>query len=668
MSDDLCETVRYLITHPEDETSRDDATRSLYHEKKKSLSKKQFSHLKQASKDKLDIESVISFVIGEVDSRYQAPEAYFDVIQHKTSGAPDEYKFSSVKMAHDLIANEHFIVIGDERGEKSYLYHAEDSVYRPDGENRIKAKIKVILGEMAGIPSKQQILEVIDKVRRLSIRWKIEIRDNVEEIPLLNGVLNWRINQLRLYDLDKDIFFCQIPQIFNPDAKSPAIEKFFDDIVENDTRQTLIDIIALALYRKPMKEHWGVIGPTDSAKTTYGLLLKVFFGAENIATISIQRLTSSPFASAGLEHKMLNMYDDLGQRKLASLGDWNAMTGGGSVTKERKGVDLTSFDPYATHLYLANKMPKLDPNDPLDAFFRRMHMVKFPFVFKDNPTEGTNEKKKINDLIETLTTPEELSGLLNLVIERMPEVVDKGPHIPKDATESMIEYMQSSNPFQAFVIEYCQLDRSMMTSKELMREMASWYCEENGVQQSSNKDIKDVMNASGVTEYQEPANKEGKPRLRYWKGIKINPVMFGKTEKSKIEEGTRKSQEKEGKSQEENRKSQDSQKHQSQLSQDFPTYARGDNESSIIEGDRKNPVIPVSACDSGKRVSLPEALEMIKVTFEIQRCDLSMDSLKDLLPWVDIEGYESELTRRGIWSKKPGPEGLILFHWEGVRA
>jgi len=77
MSDDLRETVRYLITHPEDETSRDDAARSLYHEKRKSISKKQFSQLKQALKNKLDIESAIDFVIeGKKDKVAQSPDQF----------------------------------------------------------------------------------------------------------------------------------------------------------------------------------------------------------------------------------------------------------------------------------------------------------------------------------------------------------------------------------------------------------------------------------------------------------------------------------------------------------------------------------------------------------------------------------------------------------------
>ena len=65
MTDNLPETVRYLITHPEDRTCRDEAVKILYREREKSLSKKQLSQMKQALKDKLDIENAITFVIGE---------------------------------------------------------------------------------------------------------------------------------------------------------------------------------------------------------------------------------------------------------------------------------------------------------------------------------------------------------------------------------------------------------------------------------------------------------------------------------------------------------------------------------------------------------------------------------------------------------------------------
>ena len=675
-------TVLFLLDNLCDRNAKDDAGK-LWNEKNNSLPegiRKRLRGVIDSGKSESEIEYQMTALCEYVcDYGYQAPEEYFDIIEHRKSGAPDEYKFSPIKMAEGLMANEHFLVIGEERGERSHLYHAGDSVYRPHGENRIKSKIKTILREMAGIPSKQQVAEVIDKVRRSSIKWKNEIKDNVEDIPVLNGVLNWRTKKLREYDLDKDIFFCQIPVNYDPSAKCPNIEKFFDEIVEPDTRQSLIDIPAKALYRKPTKDHWGAIGEPDSSKTTYANTITAFVGPENKCEISIQRITSNPFAAAGLENKLINIYDDLGQRKVGNLGDWNAATGGGSIPFEKKGVDAKKGDPYAVHLYLANLMPRLDPNDPLDAFFRRMHIIRFPFVFKDNPTPGTNEKQRDGNLINILTKPEELSGLLNLVVDRMAEVVDHGPHVPKDARESMIEYMQSSDPFQAFVKEYCQLDRNMMTNKELMREVARWYSESYELLPIGDKSIKRAMTTSGIGEYQEPPKKKGEKRERYWRGIKIDPVifeedpvMFDDEMKMRFEKeivATPKSQGKDLKSQADCSKTQDSQGKQSQLSQGFTTSMHGKEEvSTCIGGYRENAVIPVMPVIRANRIPLSKAIEMIETTFEIQRCDLSIDSLKELLPWVDIEGYEPELTRRGIWSKKPGPEGFILFHWEGVRA
>ena len=509
------ETVRYLLTHREDQTCKDEAVRNLWHEK--------HEHLPANVKWRTEV-------------ALRGPEIYFDVIENKKTGK-SSYSFSPVRMATDLLANEHFLMIGEERGERVILYHATDSIYRPEGENRIRTIMVEVLGDMAKIPTKHQIAEVVDKVRRCSIRWKVESIDNVDDLPLLNGVLNWRTGEIRRYDLERDIFFCQIPVAFDKNATCSNIERFIDDIVEPDTRQSLIDIPALAIYRRSSKDHWGAIGPPDSAKTTYGQLVRAFVGADNTCSISIQRLTSSPFASAGLEHKMLNLYDDLGQRKLFSLGDWNAMTGGGPVAKERKGVDLTSFDPYATHLYLANKMPRLDPNDSLAAFFRRMHVIRFPFVFTDNPTPNTNQRRRINDLIATLTTPEELSGFLNLVLERMPTVIDKGPHVPLDSNESMLQYMQSSDPAQAFIIECCQLDRHMMTAKSVMRDCVTCYCDENGLTPTGDKSLKEVMDSQGVFTYAQHIKDQ--PRTNWWVGIRIDPERFPDELRKRIVAGTK---------------------------------------------------------------------------------------------------------------------------------
>ena len=524
---DATELVRQLLLDSDDRTSSDKDLKTTWIEHARNLERADpiaWARVQRIAKDYKGehianrIEILCAYALRK---GYRPPEAYFEISKRGTID-----KFVPGELVRDLLENERFIVIGDE-GERSPLWYAQNGYYHAKGEMYVRQKIEEALGPLARLVNRNQRLEVVDQVRNASILWQRDIIDNTDEIPVRNGVLDWKTRTLRPYDLTKDRFFMQLPVMFDPKADCPRVKEFLDEIVPSDTKQALLDVTAQALLRVPMKDHLAAVGPPDSGKTTFAALVGVFLGEENVSAIPLQSLVHDRFAPSGLKNKLLNIYDDLGTRRLADVAAFNAQTGGGKIRHERKHCDATEFTPFAKHIFLANKMPPLDSSlselgDDVAAFFRRLHVEHFPFIFRDDPEPGTNHRRKEDRerLLREITSADEMNGFLNMLLDALPHVVNHGPRWSKSSRDSMIAYFRSSNSFQAFLSELCSPSPKKMISRDALRECYQWYSDERGLELVKDRAIHDRLINYGATAYQDPPNAQ--PRRRWWRGVEID--------------------------------------------------------------------------------------------------------------------------------------------------
>jgi P4 family phage/plasmid primase-like protien len=519
--------IRQLLQDSEDRTSGDKELKAIWVEHAKNLEKTDpvaWARVRWIV-EKYDGNNITNgleiFLAYALREGYRPPDAYFEKTKQGALG-----RFIPGELVKDLLENEHFLVIGDE-GERGPLWYAQDGYYHSKGDMHLRQKIEEILGSMARLVNRSQRIEVVDQIRNASILWQKDLVDNLEEIPVHNGVLDSKTRTLRPYDLTRDHFFMQLPATFDPEAKCPRIDGFLDTIVPRDTKQALLDVVAQALLRIPMKDHLAAIGPPDSGKTTFAEVVRRFLGEENVSAIPLQSLVHDRFAPSGLRNKLLNIYDDLGTKRLSDVAAFNAQTGGGRVRHERKFCDAADFTPYAKHLFFANKLPRLESNltelgDDVLAFFRRLHVEHFPFLFKDDPEPGTTQRKREDRgmLLAEMTSAQEMSGFLNLLLEALPHVIKHGPRWTKSSNESMIAYFRASNSFQAFLSELCPRTPGKMTSKDTLKECYYWYCDERGLEVVKDRTIHDCLANYGALAYQDPPTAQ--PRRRWWRGITID--------------------------------------------------------------------------------------------------------------------------------------------------
>ncbi|KXB01878.1 hypothetical protein AKJ43_02955 [candidate division MSBL1 archaeon SCGC-AAA261D19] len=175
--------------------------------------------------------------------------------------------------------------------------------------------------------------------------------------------------------------------------------------------------------------------------------MRKLLGKENVSSPSLHDLLKNRFAKAELYGKLANIHADIPNKALGTTtGPFKMLTGQDQIYAEKKHKDGFHFVNYAKLLFSANEIP--ERGDELRAFFRRWIIVDFPFKFVDNPDPNNEfEKEKNPNLLEELTTKEELSGFLNWALKGLQRLLDRGEFALDKSVEERSEiWEEMSNP------------------------------------------------------------------------------------------------------------------------------------------------------------------------------------------------------------------------------
>lgn len=358
--------------------------------------------------------------------------------------------------------------IGDREKERK-LYRFEGGVY-VSSEAEIRLELQEMLQEQC---SNQVRSEILQKLKDLSYAKASDFDPPVNFINLSNGTYDLSQNKLLPHDPAK-LFMSKIPVSFDPTADCPRTKKFLGELLDEEDIPLMQEWFGFCLYRDHfLKKALIAVGERDTGKTTLinGLLVKFMGGFENISGESLQKLGTDKFSAAHLWNKYLNVVDDLAFTDIKDNGIFKMLTGGSLITGEFKFVGKFQFKNYAKLTYTCNKVPPIKDADD-DAMFSRWIVVEF----------SKKIEQKDPFILEKITTPEEMSGLLNWSLEGLKRLLNTFEFSYKKQPEEIKRQMlRSGSSIAKFCYDALEEVTGEVISKDSMYESYLVYVKENNL-------------------------------------------------------------------------------------------------------------------------------------------------------------------------------------------
>jgi len=322
-----------------------------------------------------------------------------------------------------------------------------------------------------GVSEKKKVqsitTELIYRISKTTRVDKYPFNNLRDLVSLKNGVL-WIGNSKRILLPNSPVygFTYTIPVEYNPSAECVRIRKFLSEITDNEEdMEVLVEIPTLCIISERFPYSYMLVGSGANGKSTYLNLLIRFLGKENVSNLALQDLNSR-FRLYRLVGKLANICGDLPKTAIKDTGVFKMLTGGDPVTVEKKFKEPFEYYNRAILVFSANELPGV--RDMTDAFWRRWILVRFPYKFKENP-----------NLLDELSTPEELSGFLNMMLERINRIREKGPTMSKTMQWMKQEWLRRANTVYAFVSDVVERDDRSIISNDELYSAYRRYCDDN---------------------------------------------------------------------------------------------------------------------------------------------------------------------------------------------
>ena len=379
----------------------------------------------------------------------------------------DSAEKSTPVLIATLILEKYDIATMEDNGE-IWVFNKKEGIWQRRGERLIRSHCLFIQEESA---RQRFIEEVLYFVRMQTLQERDAFFNEPSHfIPMKNCIVDIRDMSTELWYTRKRRFNSKFPVNFKPDTPCPEIGKFLNDVCETpQDAVTLLQFIGYCFYRAmPIHRALILLGEGSNGKSTFLEVLRRLLSEKNVCSVALQELQSSRFASAKFYNKYANLYGDLSADALTQSGLFKMLTGGDSISAERKFQEPFTFTNHAKMIFSANRLPMT--YDDSDAFFRRIIMINFPTVFEDKDTK----------LIDKLTTEAELEGLAWQALGNLHALLKKGDfHYAKTTDETRKLYTRRSDSVACFVADRIDQDpEGWITRDDLYKEYIG-FCKEN---------------------------------------------------------------------------------------------------------------------------------------------------------------------------------------------
>jgi len=380
--------------------------------------------------------------------------------------------------ATELIVKEfvevnHIKVTRDDNKPEFYIY--KEGIYIPEGRTYIEEFSRKALGVAH---STQLVNDVISKIQA---DYKVEfdefLNTNYEyEIPVQNGILNLKTGNMKEFRPDL-YFFNKLPITYDPTKKPKKIIQFLNEITETkDDVELILEIFGFSLIKTMLLEQsFMCVGDGSNGKSQLLDLFKHFIGMKNMCSVSLQQMKHDNSGIIEMHKKMVNIAGDLNNTSLKETGLFKELSSGDPIQAKRKFKRDLIFKNYSKMIFACNELPRV--YDTSKGFWRRWILINFPYEFVDQETYNSLSKKeqefkriKEPKIIEKIVSSNELSGLLNLALEKIQLIIkNKRFSYCNNAEQVKRAWVRKSDSFSAFCMDNLKLDYDGRISKRDLR-------------------------------------------------------------------------------------------------------------------------------------------------------------------------------------------------------
>jgi P4 family phage/plasmid primase-like protien len=448
-----------------------------------------------------------------------------DILSAKNDNRRSEATELMVKYIED---NHRIYTTRDDNAPEIWIYH--DGIYKPNGTTRIKEIIRGVLGDDY---TTTYANKVIDKIQTDTYIDQDEFFNinYLEEICIENGILNLVTRELKPYDPNK-IFFAKMPITYDSTRTCPGIQQFFREILKNPEHDLPIiqEIFGFLLWKEYFIERAIMLtGTGRNGKSKTMELMKRFIGVENISSIPLQQMDDDMYSVSELQNKLANLAGDVGKKELKHDGRFKELTGRDNITAARKFKTRITFTNYAKLIFAANDIPQT--HDITDAFFMRWVILEFPYKFLKqeeydvitDAAELAYTRVRDPNIIDKISTPDELSGLLNWALEGLERLkVQKDFSYNKSTNDIKELWLRKSDSFMAYCMDTLIENYGHEIKKSEIRQTYNTYCKKHKLKPCSDRHIQDVLTQHyGVYDRRGTMDED---RQWFWVGLDYKPL------------------------------------------------------------------------------------------------------------------------------------------------
>ena len=355
-----------------------------------------------------------------------------------------------------------------------FLWHNEKLFwYRTNGlyttcENEVEVLIKNKLGDnvTAELVSKiHNLLKISSKDERITV--PIETTENSK--LLVNTKSGW-------VDFAKDplshdpiphspykVSFQQLNVNYDKTKQAPLYNKFMNEVLGDDDQSEWIKMLGYTLVRTlKYQRAFMLTGRGGCGKSTAIEVIQILLGEDNYSLRTLKDIENDPYALADLSEKFANFYTDLPPGYIPSSGVFKPLSDGAKQTAREIYGKPFDFYPECTLIFSANEIPRT--NDTSEGYYDRWIFFAFDNRFRKTDKEDP-------DLVDKLTTPDELSGIFNLAWLGFHNLqIDKGFKQTERGEEIMEELKEDDDIIIAFTNEaviFSKENTDLLSKQEL---------------------------------------------------------------------------------------------------------------------------------------------------------------------------------------------------------